>query len=591
MQAAGVSPDTIGQFGVGLLSAFVVAKRIDVFTRKLDAATGFHWVSHGDDDYQIVPTVEAPDCGTETIITLRPEYAHLLDEEELLQRVRLYADFLSVPICVNGNGPVNTQDAPWHKAHWANSDDCRQECLKFLGTRYQDQPLLVVPVSFERPHTRGVLYITDQPIPGVGSSGLVDLYVRRMCVRLMDNELLPEWATFVRGVIDADLQPTAARDNVQRDAAYHRLRRNLGRLLVRTLLDLQKDDPEYFQRLCNWHAVGIKGMALRDEAFFCAVSSFLPFHTNDGVMSLEEYLKRQKPQPSGRRPLYYFTYNCDEARFFQICSANGMLAINAGRLFDEPLIEKYANQQAGSVELQRLDHLNSRQIYAEVDIATTAQLRPLLTALVKVLTELGLPNIRPVLRAFAPDTLATVMLTAPGTDALDRVQCLLQSPYLSGGIQDFAQEVFVKLKGHPTELIVNVNNPLVQALARQVELGSPPVHAALSGLYYLAQLNSHARVKPECVRQIGAYLQNCIKDQLQSNRGVAELRHELAAWRKCIFNKDGVGEPSGANISKGLASLTPGEFRTQVAQANDEELCELLLQFYHQMMSSKKPEP
>ena len=515
LQEAGQTLDTIGQFGVGLLSAFVVAERIDVFTRKQGSASAYHWTSQGGDEYELTVTNEMPDAGTEIVLTLRSEFAHFLRDQELLKAVKLFADFLSVPIHVNGRGPVNLGNGPWHQIDWMSETSRREAYSQFVQSRFSDQPLLIIPFHNAEPRAYGVLYITSLPIPGIGVSGVVDIYVRRMCVRLGDNELLPEWATFVRGLVDADLQPTASRDNLQRDASYHRLRRALGQSVINALLDLQKADPGHFNRLCAWHHVGIKGMALRDEAFLTAVAEQLPFTTNEGTLSLAKYLQRQQPTGSGRRPIYFFANTGDEAQFFRICSANHLLAINAGRVFDEEILAKYAATHPQSVELRPLHHLNSKQLYAEPDPATVSSCGPLLRSLEAQFKRDGVANVCPQVREFAPESVAAVLLDTPGSASVEQFEALLQSPFVPSGFQDVAEEFRTRLQDVPVDLLLNIRNPLVKALKDLPAIEESHGQTLAKGLFHLALLNSRRRLKPETAQQADRYLQERMLEIMQ----------------------------------------------------------------------------
>ena len=100
-----VAVATIGQFGIGLLSAFVVAERIDVYTRKPDAAQTWRWTNHGGEDYALValPAAAQPP-GTRVAITLAANQTAFLDGLLLRQTVRRYADLLPFPILLNGPG-------------------------------------------------------------------------------------------------------------------------------------------------------------------------------------------------------------------------------------------------------------------------------------------------------------------------------------------------------------------------------------------------------------------------------------------------------------------------------------------------------
>lgn len=115
-----------------------------------------------------------------------------------------------------------------------------------------------------------------------------------------EQELLPEWTKFARGILDIpDLRPTAARDNVMKDEAYFRLRGSLGRLIVESLVTLSRTEKRKLLRLCEWHHYHLKGMAVHHEDFHTAVIDHLPFENNCGQMTLPELRDRQ-PTPVGK---------------------------------------------------------------------------------------------------------------------------------------------------------------------------------------------------------------------------------------------------------------------------------------------------
>ncbi|MCB1824836.1 MAG: ATP-binding protein, partial [Candidatus Competibacteraceae bacterium] len=282
LAARDVAVATIGQFGIGLLSAFVVAERIEVQTRKPMATQAWRWVNHGGEDYELdaLPANTQPP-GTRVMITLAANQTAFLDGHLIRQAVRRYADFLPFPILLNGFGPINAVNAPWHEPDWRDPGERERSLSAFLSQRYADPPLLTIPIDLAQPRTLGGLFIPARYTPGGPAGGAVDLFQARMCIRANDTELLPEWARFVRGVLDCpDLQPTAARDNVIRDAAYHALREALGASIVAALLDLATRDRPRFLQLCDWHHDAIKGMAARHAEFGAAVLDHLPFETN-----------------------------------------------------------------------------------------------------------------------------------------------------------------------------------------------------------------------------------------------------------------------------------------------------------------------
>ena len=281
----------------------------------------------------------------------------------------------------------------------------------------------------------------------------------------------------------------------------------LGQAVINALLELHKADPDHFNRLCVWHHVGIKGMALRDEAFLSAVAERLPFATNEGTLSLGEYLERQRPTASGRRPIYFFSSTGDDAQFFRICSANRQLAINAGRVFDEEILSKYAASHLQSVELRPLHQLNSKHLYAEPDALQIASSGPLLRSLEARLKSEGLTNIRPQVREFAPESVAAVLLDTPGSDSMEQFEALLQSPFVPSGFQAVAEEFRVKLQEAPLELLLNLRNPLVKSLKDFPAIEEPHGQVLAKGLFHLALLNSRRRLKRDTAQQADLYLQ------------------------------------------------------------------------------------
>ena len=239
LAARDVMVATIGQFGIGLLSAFVVAERIEVYTYKPGTVQAWRWINHGGEDYQLEALpVGAQPPGTRVVVTLAPDRTAFLDGHLLRQIVRRYADFLPFPILLNGFGPINAVNAPWHESSWSDPVEQERSLTAFLSQRYSDSVLLVIPVNLSRPRSVGGLYVPARYTPGSQASGMVDLFQARMCIRPNDVALLPEWARFVRGVVDCpDLHPTAARDNVLRDEVYHTLRDAVGRSVQRLRAD------------------------------------------------------------------------------------------------------------------------------------------------------------------------------------------------------------------------------------------------------------------------------------------------------------------------------------------------------------------
>ena len=499
---------TIGQFGIGLLSAFVVAERIDVYTRKPGAAQTWRWTNYGGEDYELVALpVDAQSPGTRVVVTLAPHQTTFLGSQRLRQTVRRYADLLPFPILLNGFGPINAVNAPWHEPAWSDPVERDRLLTAFLSQRYADPPLLVIPLDLPHPRTLGGLYVAARYTPGGQAGGLVDLFQARMCIRLNDHELLPEWASFVRGVVDCpDLQPTAARDNVLRDSAYHALRDALGKTIVAALLNLAVHDQPRFLRLCDWHNDALKGMAAQHQEFGAAVLDFLPFATSQGQLTLPDYLARQSPGTNGKRPLYFFTHEADANQFYPLCQAHGVLGVNAGGAFDETLLRHYVSQHPDQVELKPLDRLDNSALYPPLDVAAQLRYAPLLRAVDRALADAEAPA-RTQIRQFQPASLSAVVLSGQRLTAFDQMEQMLEKSLLVNELAELAGEVRDRLRRQPLDLLLNAAHPLVQRLGELPDPDHPRHRPVLTGLYYSALLNARHRLTPAAARHFHADLQ------------------------------------------------------------------------------------
>ncbi len=529
LAARDVAVATIGQFGIGLLSAFVVAERIEVYTRKPMATQAWRWVNHGGEDYELdaLPASAQPP-GTRAIVTLAADRTAFLDGRLIRQTVRRYADFLPFPILLNGFGPINAVNAPWHESDWRDPVQRERALSAFLSQRYADLPLLTIPVDLPSPRALGGLFVPARYTPGGQAGGTVDVFQARMCIRPNDSELLPEWARFVRGVVDCpDLQPTAARDNVVRDAAYHALREALGELIVAALLNLAIRDRPRFLQLCDWHHDAIKGMAARHPDFGAAVLDHLPFETNQGQLTLPDYLGRQATT-SDKRPLYFFTHEADANQFYALCQARGLLAVNAGRPFDETLLRRYASQHPEAVELKPLDRLDDPTLYERLDVAEQTAYAPLERAVDRALAEQD-ARVKTQVRRFQPINLSAVLLAGQRISAFDEMERALEKPFLLEGLAELAGDVRDRLRQQPLDFFLNAAHPLVQRLRGLAEPDEPRYRPLLTSLYHGALLNAQHRLTPTAARRFHADLQALLLEhlELQVRESSASTRNQV----------------------------------------------------------------
>jgi molecular chaperone HtpG len=522
----------IGQFGIGMLSAFVVAEKIVVRTRKAGGRQAFAWHNHGTADCELHED-DKSSVGTEVVVHVSHEYAHLLGPDRIRQAVTRYCDFVRFPISVDGTGPVNAMDAPWHRADWP-SERVRQDAYRqYLERRYPGNslPLTIIPIEIDGEcRARGALYIADRHIPDVDKAGVVDIVVRRMFVRADDADLLPPWAMFVHGLVDSpDLVPTAARDNVQRsNAGYEYLRRRLGALIVEHLRRLSRDEPNVFAQINIWHHYHLKGMALYHDDFFAEVGDLLLFETNRGRLSLHDYLTKNAPRPEtdGKAPIYYFAAQGAGTQFNRLAEATGWCVINAGGEFDAELLEKYAQRHTGRVWLQRLDATDDAAIFQRLNSDEEERFRSLEFDMEGVLRRFGVTTIAVRMRRFAPVELPAVIILTPASEAALKLRDLLYRGWAASDMADVAREALGQVDQRPIYLQLNATNALVQELARMPR-DEPLVQDLMYAVFTSSVLYSRNLLTQD-------YAENIHRQFLSLCQSVIGQRHELVRLQESL---------------------------------------------------------
>lgn len=521
----------IGQFGIGMLSAFVVAEKVVVHTRKRGASEAFAWHNTGSTDCELYSDSKA-EVGSNIVVTVNPMNSFVLDEKRLREALIKYCDFIPFPICLSGV-QVNTVDAPWHREHWASPAEKEASYNQFLNRRYPDVPLDVIPIEIDMPYrARGALYISDRHVPDMNTTGVMDIFVRRMFVRAGDNTLLPTWAKFMRGLIDSpDLNPTAARDNVRRDDVFTFLQKRLGELIVERLSYLARNEPRKFLQINRWHHYHLKGMAYFHDDFFEQVADLLLFETNRGPLSLQEYLTKNAPRPAtdNKAPIYYFAYAGASAQFYRLADARDWVVINAGERFDEELLEKYGRLRHRAVHLMRLDATDDPELFQRLDASEQERFRQFELDMEGHLRRVGLPNVAVRMRRFAPAELPAVIILTPETEAEEKLRNLVTQPWFMQDMEDVAREMLNQNK-RTLYLSLNVDNALIQKLAES-NRREETVQEVMLGIYNSAALYSHNLLTQHNSNIIHAQVVRLLERLMDSREQLATMTRTLEQER------------------------------------------------------------
>jgi HSP90 family molecular chaperone len=346
-QSAAVSPELagdgeglIGQFGIGLFSAFMLADRVVVESRRLDAPEGVRWEAGAGTEIVIGPCDRA-EPGTSVALHLKPEHHHLAERPEPLETaVKEFADFLLVPIHLNGAGAR----ANVIQVAWFDPTPDREAIELELEGYFGETPLDVIPLRLEKPvPIAGALYVTPQRTPGFTGEPVVTATVQRMVISRRIQGLLPRWASFLRGVLELNgCAPTASREDLVRDAAFERVREVLEARLFEHFERLARAEPDRLEAVIAWHRYTLAGAALDEPRLRALLRRTYRLPTSRGSLTFEEILD-QSPADSlveadAESVVWYNTDRRQERWINSLFAGLEVPCVHALRSFEESLL-------------------------------------------------------------------------------------------------------------------------------------------------------------------------------------------------------------------------------------------------------------
>ncbi|MBI1320487.1 MAG: molecular chaperone HtpG [Candidatus Hydrogenedens sp.] len=335
-----VSPDLIGQFGVGFYSVFMVADRVTLVTRKAGEDTATKWESAGDGMYTI-EDAERAEAGTTITLHLKEtdEEDGLSDftEEWMLRRiVKQYSDFVAYPIqmdvsrteverdedgkpvegaeekTVTTTETLNSMKALWLRDKADVPDEEYNEFYKHISHDWQD-PMARIQAKIEGTLEYRLLLF----IPGTAPFDMymresrnrgVHLYVRRVFIMDECKELLPEYLRFIRGVVDSeDLSLNISREMLQQDRQIERMRKGIVGKVLAFLKDLADKDAEKYKTFWSTFGRVLKEGLFADyenQEALLELSRFSSTMEETELTSLQAYIDRMKTDQDA---IYYMT--------------------------------------------------------------------------------------------------------------------------------------------------------------------------------------------------------------------------------------------------------------------------------------------
>ncbi|BBP66391.1 chaperone protein HtpG [Pseudomonas sp. Cab53] len=318
----------IGQFGVGFYSAFIVADRVEVFSRRagLAASEGVHWSSKGEGEFEVA-TVDKADRGTRIVLHLKSGEDEFADGWRLRNIIKKYSDHIALPIelpkevtAAEGEEKpevewetVNRASALWTRPRTEVKDEEYQEFYKHIAHDYEN------PLSWSHNKVEGKLeYNSLLYVPARAPFDLyqreaprgLKLYVQRVFVMDQAESFLPLYLRFIKGVVDSnDLSLNVSREILQKDPIIDSMKSALTKRVLDMLEKLAKNEPEQYKSFWKNFGQVMKEGPAEDFANKEKIAGLLRFASTQGddgeqIVGLADYLARAK---EGQDKIYYLT--------------------------------------------------------------------------------------------------------------------------------------------------------------------------------------------------------------------------------------------------------------------------------------------
>ena len=305
--------DLIGKFGVGFYSAFMVASKVEVVTRRAGEEQAYKWISNGVDGFEIEET-EKEKSGTDIKLFLKDDAKDFTDTIYLRHIIRTYSDHINYPIVLDlgkaGEETVNTGSALWTKNKAEITDEQYNEFYHHISRNF-DTPWMRLHFKAEGSiEYTGLLFIPSEAPYDLfqpDRQQSLKLYVNRVFISDKVDDLMPAYLRFVKGIIDsADLPLNISREMLQQNALIAKIRSGT---VSRILKELKKRSEDYDDYMKFWKNFG---MAFKEGIYedpanrveIAELSRFYSTNSTEKLTSLDEYISRVN---EGQTNIYYIT--------------------------------------------------------------------------------------------------------------------------------------------------------------------------------------------------------------------------------------------------------------------------------------------
>ncbi|MGW5724992.1 HSP90 family protein [Nocardia beijingensis] len=476
----GARREFLGQFGIGLLACFTVAETIRVVTRSAvdSTASPVEWLARADGTYSVrsVDPEEYPEPGATVWLTPRGGSGEWFRPQRVIDLAREFGSLLPYEVTVRSDGVATTvtEGVPVWRRSYPSAERRRAALLDYGRRTLGFAPLDAIELDAGAAGVSGVAYVLSHP-GNPAESSAHRVYLKGMLLGDAVRGVLPEWAFFVRCVLDTDtLRPTASREGLFEDERLAVVREVLGDRIRDWLTEIAAEQPQRLAAFLAVHALGVKAMASHSLDLLRIMLPHLHFETTGGRVPLTEFARDHRT--------VRVTATVEEFRqVAATAAAQGIGVVNGGYAYDRELIAQLPRLLPG-VEVVDLDVEAIAAALDPVDPGDELALAPVLALARTVLDPLSCDVI---VRAFHPVTVPALHLDGRAArNERARAQTAAES-------DDLWTEILgaLAVPAPRAQLVLNHHSPIVRRLPRIDDPGF--LKTAVESLYGQALLMTH----------------------------------------------------------------------------------------------------
>lgn len=472
----------IGHFGLGFYSAFMVADKVQMYTKSYTDSPAVTWECTEDGSYEMGEDETSDERGTLIVLNITEDESEYLDGARLRAILEKYCSFMPVPIyfddgekceckegdeCSHAHGPVliNDTEPLWTK----NPSDCTKEQYDELYRKLTGdykEPLFHIHINADYPlNFKGVLYFPKYTNQYENIEGEVKLYYNQVFVADNIKEILPDYMIMLKGVLDCpELPLNVSRSYLQNDAYSKKIAKHISKKVSDKLSSMFSTERESYEKLWLDIKPFVLFASLRDEKFYERVKDCVLFKTSDGeYLTLSQY--REKTKDVHENKVFYTTSPKTQAQYISMLKKQGAAVVELDSVLDTQFISLLESKEQG-LKFNRVDSELSELMKSEAasDI-DEEKIKSLFEELLEKDTKISVCPLKDG---------APLVLTV-GEDSR-RMNDMLKM------YQSFGQGEGIAALAEKEELCINASHPVIEALAKTDKEKALPVARQLLNL-------------------------------------------------------------------------------------------------------------